>query len=189
MFDQLRERGFAICGVDVGESYGSPAGRAVYQRMYEQMRREHGLSAKACLLPQSRGGLMLYNWAAEHAKCVAAIGGIYPVGDLRSYPGLEKACGAYGMTAAELAEHLTEHNPIDRLAPLAAERVPILHLHGDVDKLVPLDQNSGELIKRYIALGGPGELVVLAGQGHNQAPEFFHSERLVEFFGRVGLAG
>jgi glyceraldehyde 3-phosphate dehydrogenase len=71
------------------------------------------------VLARSRGGLMLYNWAAEHPECVAGIAGIYPVGNLRSWPGLDRACGAYGLTAAQFEEQLTQHNPIDRLAPLA----------------------------------------------------------------------
>ena len=77
------------------------------------------MSDRACLLARSRGGLMLYNWAAEHPQAVACIAGVYPVCDLRSWPGLEKACGAYGMTAEQLRKVLRDHNPIDRLAPLA----------------------------------------------------------------------
>jgi len=187
LFGELRQRGFSICGMDVGESYGNPAGRAAFTRLHKWATRERGLAPRACLLPQSRGGLMLYNWAAEHAQSVACIGGIYPVCDLRSYPGLERAAPAYGMTAAELESHLAEHNPIDRLAPLAAARVPILHLHGNADKVVPLEANSAELIRRYKTLGGPGELEIIEGKGHAEVPEFFHSERLLEFFTREGL--
>jgi len=184
LFDRLRARGFAICGIDAGESYGSPAGRAVFARFYETMTGERGLSPRPCLLAQSRGGLMLYNWAVEHPRSVARVGGIYPVCDLRSYPGLEKAAPAYGMSAQELQRRLAEHNPIDRLAPLAKERVPILHVHGNADKLVPLEPNSGVLIERYRKLGGPAELVVIEGKGHAEIPEFFQSERLLEFLSR-----
>lgn len=181
LFDCLRARGFTICGIDAGESYGSPAGRAIFSKLYEMATRQRGLSPKACLLPQSRGGLMLYNWAVEHPQAVARIGGIYPVCDLRSYPGLAKAAPAYGLTEAELSAHLAEHNPIDRLAPLAALRVPILHLHGDADKIVPLEANSQALINRYRVLGGPAELVLIPGKGHAETAEFFHSLRLLEF--------
>jgi alpha-beta hydrolase superfamily lysophospholipase len=186
LFDRLRGAGFAICGIDVGESYGSPAGRAIYTKLYETLTRERSLSSRPCLLGQSRGALMLYNWAVEHPRSVSRIGGIYPVCDLRSYPGLARAAGAYGMTEAQLQEHLREHNPIDRLAPLAAERVPLLHLHGDADKAVPLEANSGELIRRYRAFGGPAELVVVNGKGHEEVPEFFQSARLLEFLSRTG---
>ncbi len=182
MFEQWLTNGFAIGGVDVGESYGNPAGRAVYTEYYRAVVARYRLSPMACLLPQSRGGLMLYNWAAEHPEWVRCIGGIYTVCDPSSWPGLAKCCAAYGMSEAELAAHLRENNPIDRLEPLARARVPILHLHGDADTVVPLERNSGELARRYRALGGQMELVVIKGKGHEVCPEFFHNPALVEFF-------
>jgi dipeptidyl aminopeptidase/acylaminoacyl peptidase len=139
------------------------------------------MSERPCLLPQSRGGLMLYNWAAENPGRVACIAGIYTVCDLRSYPGLEKACSAYGLSAAQLQAHLAEHNPIDRLAPLAKAGAPILHVHGDADRVVPLEKNSGELARRYRALGGSMRLIVIPGKGHEVCNQFFHCQELVDF--------
>jgi predicted esterase len=181
IFAQLLDAGWTVCGVDVGESYGSPAGRKIYSAFYNHVVKKYGLDAKACLVPQSRGGLMLYNWAAENPHRVRCIAGIYPVCDLRSYPGLKQAAPAYGMTDEELAKHLAEHNPIDRLAPLAKEHVPIFHIHGDSDTAVPLDRNSQVLYDRYKALGGPVELVVIKGKGHAEIPEFFQSPALLKF--------
>ena len=186
LFTRLLENGFAVGGVDAGESYGSPDGRRVFSEFHRVVVNEHGLSPQACLLPQSRGGLMLYAWAAENPGAVRCIGGIYPVGDLRSYPGLSRARGAYHLTEEELRSQLPQHNPIDRLAPLAASHVPILHLHGDADKLVPLEPNSLEMARRYRALGGTFGLAVVRGKGHQEAPEFFESQSLLEFFLSLG---
>ena len=124
---------------------------------------------------------MLYNWAVENPLRVACIAGIYTVCDLRSYPRLKRASQAYGLSEAELEAHLVQHNPIDRLAPLAAAHVPILHIHGDADKLVPLDANSAELDRRYRALGGAMKLIVVPGKGHQVCDEFFHCQELVDF--------
>ena len=179
---RLLDRGFAIAGIDVGESYGNPQGRAAYDALHQVLTRDFGLSPRACLLPQSRGGLMLYNWAAEHPDRVACIGGIYTVCDLASYPGLDRAAKAYGMPAEQFRDHLAEHNPIDRLKPLADAKVPIFHIHGDADRIVPLERNSAELIKRYKALGGPGELLIIPGWGHAEVDAFFQSQRLLDFF-------
>jgi hypothetical protein len=182
LFERLLAKGFYIAGVDVGESYGNPAGRAVYTDFYRAVVAHYQLAPKACLLPQSRGGLMLYNWAAEHPDWVQCVGGIYTVCDPSSWPGLEQSCSAYGMTEAELKKHLAEHNPIDRLAPLVKAKIPILHLHGDADTLVPLDRNSGELVKRYRALGGDAKLIVIRGKGHEVCDEFFKNQELLDFF-------
>ena len=37
MFERFLKAGIAIVGVDVGESYGSPKGRAVYTALYEHL--------------------------------------------------------------------------------------------------------------------------------------------------------
>lgn len=182
LFRRVLESGFHVVGIDVGESYGSPAGRATFDKFYRHLVHERGLARKAALLPVSRGGLMAYNWAAEHPQCVRAIGAIYPVCNLESYPGLTKVAGAYGLTPEQLRAELARHNPIERLAPLAAAGVPILHVHGDRDKVVPLETNSGEVARRYAALGGRMELAVPQGKGHEIVPDFWQCQRLVDFF-------
>ena len=182
MIEQFLNAGIAIAGVDVGESYGSPAGRRTFEALYQHLVTGHaGFAAKASLLPRSRGGLMLYNWAAEHPDKVQCIAGIYPVCDLRTYPGLAAAASAYDMTADELRAQLAEHNPVSRLAPLAAAKVPIFHIHGDIDKVVPFPENTGQVAARYAELGGKMDVVVAPGQGHNMWHGFFHSEDLVNF--------
>ncbi|HRZ53871.1 MAG TPA: glycosyl hydrolase [Candidatus Paceibacterota bacterium] len=181
MFERFQADGIAIAGVDVGESYGSPEGRGCYSALYRELVERRGFSRKPCLLARSRGGLMLYNWAAEHAESVGGIAGIYPVCNLRSWPGVEKACAAYGLTAAQLDEQLVHHNPIDRLAPLAKAGVPIFHIHGDADSLVPLADHSEALARRYRELGGSMRLRIPPGQGHNVWDGFFECEDLVEF--------
>jgi len=181
MLRQWLAQGIGMAGVDVGESYGSPRGRKVFTALLGTLTTRYGMSERPCLLPQSRGGLMLYNWAAENPERMACIAGIYTVCDLLSYPGLEKASGAYGMRAADLEACLAQHNPIDRLAPLAKAGVPILHVHGDADHVVPLEENSGELAHRYRALGGQVRLIIVRGKGHQVCPEFFQCQELVDF--------
>lgn len=162
MFERFLRAGIAIAGIDVGESYGSPAGRASYDTLYKHLVESRHFSRKPVLLARSRGGLMLYSWAADNPQCVGGIAGIYPVCNIASYPGINRACGAYEMTAAQLQTDLSKHNPIDRLAPLAAAKVPIFHIHGDSDKVVPLDVNSGTVAQRYEKLGGQMTLEVVA---------------------------
>ncbi len=181
MFEKFIEKGVAIAGIDIGESMGNPAGVADFSALHKELITKRDMSAKPCLLARSRGGLMLYNWAAENPDSVSAIAGIYPVGNLASYPGLPKASAAYGLTADELAAQLDEHNPVARLAPLAKAKVPIMHLHGDRDKVVPLEKNSGLLKENYDKLGGEMTLEIIKGGGHDMAPHWFKSQALVDF--------
>jgi hypothetical protein len=175
------DSGMAFGGVDVGESYGNPEGTRIYAGYHDALALRFKLSPKAVLLPQSRGGLMLYNWAALHPGQVQRIAGIYTVCDLRSFPGLRTAALAYHLAEEQLAAELSRHNPIDLLAPLAKAKVPILHIHGDKDMVVPLEKNSAEVASRYRALGGTMELVVVPGKGHEEVDEFFTSVRFVTF--------
>ena len=181
MLRQLLEAGVSIAGIDVGESHGNPAGRAHYSALHRELTERRGMAPKAVLLGRSRGGLMTLCWAAENPEKVAAFAGIFPVCDIASWPGLAKAAPAYGMTPAELQANLAAHNPIDRLAPLAAAKIPLFAIHGDADKLVPLDANSALLKSRYTALGGEMELIIPPGQGHTHWEGFFRCRELVEF--------
>jgi pimeloyl-ACP methyl ester carboxylesterase len=181
MFKLLLKSGIAIAGIDVGESYGSPDGRKVYSEFYEHLTKTRGFSAKPCLLARSRGGLMLYNWAVENPHKVSGIAGIYPVCNLESYPGLAKAAGAYKLSAAELKKQLSKQNPIERLAPLAKAHVPVFHLHGDSDTIVPLAANTSLLADRYRALGGPITVEVVKGRGHDMWKGWFQSKTMIDF--------
>ena len=186
MMRQFLDKGMAIAGVDVGDSYGSPAMRKVFTALHGRLVKDYQADSKVALLARSRGGLMLYNWAADNPDKVRCIAGIYPVCDLRSYPGLGKACGAYQMTEFQLAEKLNAHNPVDRLKPLADAKVPIFHIHGDADKLVPLKENSSMVAEIYRALGGEMILEIAEGQWHNMWPGFFQSQNLVDFVVKHG---
>jgi hypothetical protein len=180
MFEQFLAAGITIAGIDVGESYGSPSGRRLFTSFHSEMVRR-GYSRKPVLLGRSRGGLMTLCWAAENPDKTGGFAGIYPVCNLTSYPGIAKAAPAYEMEADELRAHLQEHNPVDRLAPLAQAGIPLFAIHGDADKLVPLGENSGLLRDRYEALGGSMQLIIPPGQGHNMWNGFFHCQELVTF--------
>ncbi len=180
MFERFGAAGIAVAGIDAGESYGSPAGNKVFDTLHAEMIRR-GYSAKPVLLGRSRGGLQTLSWAAANPDKVGGFAGIYPVCDLSSYPGLEKAAGAYELKAEELERRLKEFNPVDRLAGLAKAKVPLFAIHGDVDKLVPLEPNSGRVKERYTELGGAMTLIVPKGQGHNMWSGFFRCRELVEF--------
>ena len=180
MFERFRAAGIAVAGIDAGESYGSPAGNKVFDTLYAAMTAK-GYSQKPVLLGRSRGGLMTLSWATANPDKVGAFAGIYPVCDIASYPGVEPAAGAFELKPAELKEKLKQFNPVDRLDGLAKAKVPLFAIHGDVDKVVPLEANSGRVKERYAALGGTMTLIVPPQQGHNMWPGFFQCRELVEF--------
>ena len=181
MFERFTKAGIAIAGIDVGESFGSPDGRKLFSAFHRELTEKRGFGTKPVLLGRSRGGLMTLGWAVDNPDKLGGFAGIYPVCNVASYPGVANAAGAYRLKPDELQAKLAEHNPVDRLAALAKAKVPLFAIHGDVDKVVPLEANSGEVRKRYESLGGQMQLIIPAGQGHNMWPGFFQSAELVEF--------
>src|SRR3954447_18583357 len=116
MHERFLEAGVAVAGVDVGEAYGSPKGREGLTALYRELTGNRGFAPRPVLLGRSRGGLWVLSWAAENPEKVAGIAGIYPVFDLRTYPGLARAAPAYGLTEAEMRQRLGEFNPIGHVA-------------------------------------------------------------------------
>ena len=139
---QFLAAGVAVAGIDAGEAYGSPEGQKLMTALYTELTEKRGFATKPCLLGRSRGGLWVSSWAIAQPDKVAGIAGIYPVFDLRTYPGLAKAAPAYGMTAQELEASLTEYNPIARINVLANAKLSVCIIHGNNDKVVPLKENS-----------------------------------------------
>ena len=122
---------------------------------------------------------------------MSAIAGIYPVFDLTTYPGIEKAAPAYELSAETLNARQDELNPIKRVAVLARAKIPVFLIHGDSDKVVPLEPNSGEFRNQYKKTGAESliDLMILEKQGHNMYEGFFRSQALVDFaikFARTG---
>jgi alpha-beta hydrolase superfamily lysophospholipase len=191
MHEQFLAAGVAVAGIDAGEAYGSPAGQAACTALYEELTKKRGFAAKACLLGRSRGGLWVSSWAIAHPDKVAGIAGIYPVYDLRTYPGVAKAAPAYGVTVDEFTAALDRHNPIARAEVLAKARIPVYIIHGDVDTVVPLKQNSAALQDAYNAANAAEVITVnvIAGQGHNYWPGFFRCQELVDFTIQRAKAG
>jgi pimeloyl-ACP methyl ester carboxylesterase len=183
MHQKFLDAGIAVAGIDVGEAYGSPEGNRLITALYEELTGKRDFAVKPCLLGRSRGGLWASSWAIANPGRVAAIAGIYPVFDLRTYPGLAKAAPAYRLTEAELEQQLSVFNPVSRVSELAKANIPLFLIHGDQDKVVPLKENSATVAEVYEQQGRTSlcELVVAPEQGHNMWEGFFRCERLVDF--------
>ena len=145
---------------------------------------KRGYSPKPILLGQSRGGMMTLAWAFRNPDKVKVWVGIYPVCNLASWP-LQPAEAStladYGMKKEELVARLSEFNPIDNLAGLAANKVPIFAVHGDSDVVVPYDLNTQILKERYQAAGCSFSVKIVPSEGHKVGPSFFKCRELVDF--------
>lgn len=183
MHERFLETGVAVAGVDAGETYGSPQGQELCTALYRELTENRGFAKQPCLLGRSRGGLWVGRWAIANPDKVAGIAGIYPVFDLRTYPGVDKAAPSYGLAADELTANLAKYNPIQRTAALAEAKIPVFIIHGKIDEVVPLKENSAALQDQYKAAGAGDaiELIVVDDQGHNYWEGFFRCQELIDF--------
>jgi pimeloyl-ACP methyl ester carboxylesterase len=173
----LLNRGYHIVYLRVPDMLGCPAAVEHWNALYAELTGKYGLAPKAALVGLSRGGLYVYNWAAANPDKVTCIYGDAPVCDFKSWPGGKgKGKGSprdwqlvldrYGFKSD--AEALAyAKNPVDNLAPLARAGVPLLHVYGDADDVVPWDENTGLIAERYRQLGGSIMLIAKPGVGHH----------------------
>jgi predicted esterase len=59
--------------------------------------------------------------------------------------------------------------------------VPLFILHGDSDQVVPLEENTQVVVKKYLKLGGEAKVKVVQGKGHQVIDAFFKSKDLIQF--------
>jgi pimeloyl-ACP methyl ester carboxylesterase len=173
----LLKQGFHIAYMQVPDMLGSPTAVEHWNKFYAELTGKYGLARKPALVGLSRGGLYCYNWAAANPDQVACIYGDAPVCDFKSWPGGKgKGKGSsrdwqlvlqqYGFKSE--AEALAyDKNPIDNLEPLAKANVPLLHVYGDADDVVPWNENTGIIAERYRKLGGEIILIGKKGVGHH----------------------
>jgi pimeloyl-ACP methyl ester carboxylesterase len=162
----LLRRGFHVVYANVAGLWGSPKAVKRWDAFYKYLVESQGFDKKAVLEGMSRGGLIIYNWAAQNPEKVHCIYADAPVCNFNSCPAINKAImSAYGLTQ-EQAKAYTG-NPIDNLNALAKANIPLLHVVGDADTVVPVSENTAIIEKRYKALGGHIQVIHKKDVGHH----------------------
>lgn len=190
----LLGRGFHIVYLSVPDLLGAPEAVRHWDSLYRELTSSYGFSPKPALVGLSRGGLYCYNWATAHPTQVACLYGDAPVCDFKSWPGaFGKGKGSdrdwqlvlqhYGFKSDDEARAF-KGNPVDSLAGLAAANVPLLHVYGDADEVVPWDENTGVIASRYQALGGSITLIAKPGVKHHPHG-LTNSTPIVEFIWKL----
>lgn len=195
---ELLNSGWHVAFIDCVNMLGCDAALDLYDRFYERMTKEQGLSAKPALEAVSRGGLHAYRYAARRPERIACIYADVPVMDLKSWPQaapeLQDALKFYGLKDRD-ALMAFQGNPVDLLAPIAKAKIPIRHVISLDDRVVPPAQNTLEAQRRFAALGGGMEVVSVAqgtpaSDGHQfPVPAAFESARFVMRHSAVLPAG
>jgi pimeloyl-ACP methyl ester carboxylesterase len=172
----LLAKGFHVAYTDVANLFGNDVAVNAWDAFYTELTEKYGFNKKPAILAISRGGLPAYNFTSKYPDRIACIYADAPVCDIKSWPGgfgegtgnsneMQPCLDAYGLDAESI--HDFKGNPIDKLAPIAKAKIPLLNICGTADKGVPMDENTGVLAERYRALGGEITIIAKEGVGHH----------------------
>ncbi|MFA7005767.1 MAG: alpha/beta fold hydrolase [Verrucomicrobiia bacterium] len=172
----LLGKGFHVAYYKVSDMYGAPQAIEWMRKFQDYVERQFGLAPRAVLEGFSRGGLYAFNYAATHPDKVAALYLDAPVLDIRSWPGGKgkgagsKNCWEQCLRLFNLTEETAKNfksSPLERIEPVAKAKIPILSVCGETDKVVPFDENTAILAKRYRELGGEIEVICKPNCDHH----------------------
>ncbi len=172
----LLKAGFYLVYTDVVDLYGSPEAVKRWDNFYRLLTGNNNFDPRPALFGMSRGGLIVYNWAAVNPDKVCAIYADAPVCDFESWPGgkgrgsgsaedYKKCLKAYGLTGKQAEAY--SRQPWQNIKAPAAAGVPVLHIAGGADEVVPLEENSLKLIENYRKAGGNARLINKVSCGHH----------------------
>ena len=186
----LLEQGFHLTYCDVAELFGSPKAVERWDEFYA-LAVKAGLNPKAVLEGMSRGGLIIYNWAAKNPKKVACIYGDAPVMDIKSWPlnwgdcldenkrSMSLLLEAYGFANAEEAMAWNK-NPLNHARKLAKAKIPMIHVVGDIDEGVPVAENTA-IFEREVAKYGHSVHVIHKPNVGHHPHSLNNPEKIVSF--------
>jgi pimeloyl-ACP methyl ester carboxylesterase len=143
---------------------------------YDYLIDTYQLNSKVVLEGMSRGGLIIYNWAAQNTEKVACIYADAPVCDIKSWPGglyqgkgspsdWEDCLKAYNLDENSVMDF--KGIPLHTAIEVAKAKISVIHVCGDADKVVPYEENTKILSRNFKDAGGDIELIVKKGVGHH----------------------
>lgn len=172
----LLENGFHVVYVDVAGLFGNNEAVSIWNDFYAHLIEKYELNSKVVLEGMSRGGLIIYNWAATNVDKVACIYADAPVCDIKSWPGglyagtgsppdWEKCLNVYGLNKTTVYDF--KEIPINNAVKVATAGIPAIHVCGAADKVVPYFENTKLLADKFRDAGGEIEVILKEGIGHH----------------------
>lgn len=180
----LLEKGYHIMYCEVGNLYGNSEAIRRWNSFYSAMQ-SLGYSDKVVLEGMSRGGQIIYNWAAENPEKVSCIYADAPVLDGTSWPGgkllvdrgirrsgkgsagdWERFLNAFEIEDGNILEAI-KVSPISKAKIIAEAGIPLIHVIGEADIVVPPSENTDLFEKEILKYGGTIKVIRKPGIGHH----------------------
>ncbi|MEG1608693.1 MAG: alpha/beta hydrolase [Clostridia bacterium] len=170
----MLKNGFCLVNLAISDLFGAPCATEIMERFQQYITSEFGLSEKAILIGLSRGGLYALHYAAKCARNVSALYLDAPVVDLKSWPfGLGKGVGseldkglslkAFGYSSVEQYQDYLNAT----MLALSKEKLPLVLVAGDSDKVVPYIENGILLEELWTKIAAPLKVIIKKGCDHH----------------------
>jgi pimeloyl-ACP methyl ester carboxylesterase len=174
----LLARGWTLGFLDLPDHYGCPLAVEKFAGLHTFATRRLGLAARVAIMALSRGGLSGYHFASEYPEKVCALYADNPVCDFRSWPGgkgkgpgspedWQKLLAVYGLSDAEARAYAHQPASEATLRPIVEAGIPVLHVAGDADEVVPYEENTVVLRGLLEKLGGDYREITVSGGKHH----------------------
>jgi len=171
----MLERGYHIVYCDVAELYGNPTNIHLWDQFYKFLIKRD-FNKRAVMEGMSRGGIYVYNWLLKYPNRVSAVYADAPVLNFQSWPGGKgKGKGSVGdwglfkndykLSEQEALDY--KMSPLNKAAEIGRLNIPIIHVIGDKDDIVPPEENTLPFAKEIIAAGGNIEVIHKKEVGHH----------------------
>jgi alpha-beta hydrolase superfamily lysophospholipase len=172
----LLQQGFHIVYCDVVELLGNREAVTLWNDFYHLLN-EAGLSNKAVMEGMSRGGVYVFNWAAENPDNVAAVYVDNPFLNMNPWIKWAFKTGSkdglfldfkkdYHIYTDSAAQEF-HNSPIDKVAEIVKGKYPILILCADADEIVSPLENTLLFEKEIKDLNGNVMVIHKPGFRHH----------------------
>ncbi len=176
---ELLSRGWCLAYLKNVNRWGTDADSDAKAAFVPFIAEEFGLEERFACVGMSCGGLCSVNFAAKYPSLVSVLYLDAPVMNLLSCPmgfGVGEALGGdrgweeirEALGFSDITELLTYRaHPMDRLEPLAGNRIPVALVYGEADTTVPYRENGIVLERLYRERGLPLFTAGKPGCGHH----------------------
>lgn len=171
---EMLRRGFHLACVQNKTRWHHPSDDDAKARLCAHLAAEFSLAVKCMPVGMSCGGMHAVYFAAKYPERVGALYLDAPVMNLLSCPAgvgaasdemLAEFTAHTGMTAADLINY--RNHPVDNIAPILQNRIPVMMVSGDSDRIVPYAENGAHMTAFFRENGGDITEILKPGGDHH----------------------
>ena len=154
----MLRHGVHLVHTNISDLAGGPEAMRRMNKFYKYLTEEIHFSETPILESYSRGALPALNWAIRNPEKTAMLILDSPLCNFKSWPKTKREkeiCRKAGVLNEDYSI-IPEWNPVDNLAPLIENKIPVAVLYEESDKVIPIEDNAKLILTHLKENGGDG---------------------------------